>query len=99
MAIMNPSKLRDILEVLPYSGFRESKQKAIKAIITKYLNGEIVHVVRCKDCEHRGDVKECPMCFEEEITWDEDGWEECEWVVHDFATDDGFCHLGERRSK
>lgn len=52
MATMNPSKLRDILEKLPYSGFRESKQQAIRAIITKYLNGELVHVVRCKDCEY-----------------------------------------------
>lgn len=53
MAIMNPSKLRDVLDLLPYCNLSDSKKRAIEAIITKYLNGEIVPVVRCKDCCHK----------------------------------------------
>lgn len=45
MAIMNPSKLRDILDLLPCCNLSDTKKKAIEAIITKYLNGEIVPVV------------------------------------------------------
>jgi hypothetical protein len=56
-----------------------------------------VEVVRCKDCQHRGDDVHCPMCFEEEIEWDDDGYTEVDWILHDRTTDDGFCDRGERR--
>ena len=56
-----------------------------------------VVVVRCKDCKHRGDDVHCPMCFEEAIEWDDDGYTEVDYVLHDRTTDDGFCDRGERR--
>ena len=54
--------------------------------------------VRCKDCQHRGDIV-CPMYNEEYIHWAEAGYEEGEWVTHDYSCDNGFCHMGERRSE
>jgi hypothetical protein len=50
MAKMNPSKLRNVLEALPSCDLSNTKKEAIEAIITKYLEGDIVPVVRCKDC-------------------------------------------------
>lgn len=58
---------------------------------------DAVEVVRCKDCKHRGDDVHCPMCFEEQIEWDDDGYTEVDYVLHDRTTDDGFCPYGERR--
>lgn len=53
---------------------------------------DMVEVVRCKDCKHRGFVHECPMCYEDG-SYDEDyGYDY--WDV-DKTTDDGFCHCGE----
>jgi len=54
-------------------------------------------VVRCEDCKHRGEDVHCPMCFEEAIEWDDDGYTEVDYVLHDRTTDDGFCDRGERR--
>ena len=45
MAKMNPSKLRNVLEALPSCDLPNTKKKAIEAIITKYLEGDIVPVV------------------------------------------------------
>ena len=50
MAKMNPSKLRNVLEALPSCNLSGTKKEAIDTIITRYLNGDIVSVVRCKDC-------------------------------------------------
>ena len=58
---------------------------------------DAVEVVRCKYCKHRGDDVHCPMCFEEAIEWDDDGYTEVDYVIHDHTTDDGFCDRGERR--
>ena len=57
----------------------------------------VVEVVRCKDCKHRGDDVHCPMCYEEEIEWDDDGYTEVDWILHDRTKDEGFCDRGERR--
>lgn len=65
-----------------------------------YADGKrdaMAELVRCKDCQHRGDDVHCPMCFEEEIEWDDDGYTEVDWILHDRTTDDGFCDRGERR--
>ena len=56
-----------------------------------------VELVRCKDCKNRGEDVICPMCWEEIIEWDDDGYNEVDFVTHDYTTDNGFCHLGERR--
>jgi hypothetical protein len=66
-----------------------------------YVDGKadaMAEVVRCKDCEHRGDYMVCPMCFEEQIEWDDDGYSEVDWIVHDRTLDEGFCDRGERRT-
>ena len=54
-------------------------------------------LVLCKDCKHRGEY-ECPMYYETEIEWDDDGYTEVEYVPHDRTIDDGFCDRGERRT-
>lgn len=56
----------------------------------------LTEVVRCKDCRHRGEWC-CPMYYEEEIEWDDDGYIEADYVPHDRTMDDGFCDRGERR--
>ena len=56
-----------------------------------------LELVRCKDCEHRGDDTYCPMCFEETIEWDDDGYFEWDYIVHDRTLDEGFCDRGERK--
>ena len=91
MAIMNPSKLRDVLELLPYCNQSTSKQKAIEAIITKYLSGEIVPVVRCKDCKHYS--KDGNWCHRNSH-FDDDVYS-MNW--NDFGDDD-FCSYGERKT-
>ena len=57
---------------------------------------DAVEVVRCKDCKHRGDATNCPMCFEETSEWDDDGYLEVDFITHDQTVDDGFCDRGER---
>lgn len=58
---------------------------------------DVVKVVRCKDCKHRGDEGACPMYHVEELEWDDDGYMEVDYVPHDYTTDDGFCDRGERK--
>ena len=50
-----------------------------------------VPVVRCRECIHRGDELECPMCHDEYYYDEDDGGD---WVTHDKTPDDGFCHKG-----
>ena len=57
---------------------------------------DAVEVVRCKDCKHRGEEIICPMCFGEQIEWDDDGYSEIDWFLHDHTHNDGFCDRGER---
>lgn len=49
-------------------------------------------VVRCKDCKHRGDPKECYMCFTE--VEDIEGGRMYKFT--DMTRSDGFCHKGEK---
>lgn len=55
--------------------------------INKFPAVDAVEVVRCKECERRGDPGECPMCFFSEGDWD------------DYTNDNGFCERGERREE
>ena len=75
----------------------ESQQAAVRSFLVKQPKVDAVEVVRCKDCKHRGDDAHCSMCFEEAIEWDDDGYTEVDYVLHDRTTDDGFCDRGERR--
>ena len=72
--------------------------KLAKAWLDEAPTVDAVEVVRCKDCQHRGNII-CPMYNEEYIRWDEDGYEEGEWVTHDYSCDNGFCHMGEREEE
>lgn len=67
--------------------------------IAKLPTVDAVEVIRCKDCKYRRNEIECPMCFEEEKEWDDDGYTEVDWITHDRTQDDGFCHRGERKDK
>ena len=87
MAIMNPSKLRDVLDLLPYCNLSDTKKKAIEAIITKYLNGEIVPVVRCKDCKH-GELDDS----------ERDNYYHCRHHGCDWNDGEHFCGYGERKA-
>ena len=57
---------------------------------------DVVEVVRCKDCQYRGDYG-CPMYYEEDIEWDDDGYTEVDTIIHDLTTDYNFCSYGERK--
>ena len=57
---------------------------------------EIIH---CKNCKHR-DSDYCPMYYEEWIEIDEgDGYFDTDTIIHDWTTDEGFCHCAELRGK
>lgn len=88
MAIMNPSKLRNCYDALPHSNLSDTKQKALEALIMKYLNGEIVPVVRCKDCKN---YNQNPYSKEDEK------WCMCwsDWIP---TEPDDFCSYGERKA-
>lgn len=70
----------------------------VREMIYKTMPGvDAVEVVRCKNCENRGIPTFCPMCYEESLEWDDDGYTEWDNIIHDPTTDDGFCDCGERR--
>lgn len=54
--------------------------------------------IYCKDCKHRG-TGDCPMHFVEWIEWDDDGYMECDDVVTDNTTDDGFCNFAKGKEE
>lgn len=57
---------------------------------------EIIH---CKDCKHRGS-NDCPMYYEEWTEIDEgDGYFDTDNIIHDWTTDEGFCHCAELRGE
>ena len=65
-------------------------------VLEEVPSADVVKVVRCKDCEYKFS-DECPMYFEEDIEWEEDGYIERDTIYHDYSKDDGFCDRGERR--
>ena len=60
------------------------------------IENGVTIVVKCKDCKHRYNKEYCPMCFEEAIEWDDDGYMETDYVMHDRTQDDGYCECGEK---
>lgn len=71
--------------------------KALKDIATSPVE-DLVPVIRCKDCIRRGTL-DCSMYYEEEVSWEEDGYVEVDYFPHDVTSDDGFCNLGEREQE
>lgn len=55
-------------------------------------------IIRCKDCKHRDEI-ECPMRYEEWVSFEEDGYIESDNIAHDQTRDDGFCDRGEREEQ
>lgn len=92
MGIMNPSKLRNFLKKLPYAHFDNSTKIAVETIITKYLNGEIVPVVRCKDCIYSRPI-------DREDSYEAFYGEDCVWCTENDVGmhNHGFCSKGERK--
>ena len=80
----------------PYAtGYMDALDK-VESVIREFPTVDAVEVVRCKDCKHRGYDSHCPMCFVEEIEYDDDGYTETDFIYHNNTTDDGFCDRGER---
>lgn len=77
-------------------GLNSVVHRKIQQLIEDTPTVDAVGVVRCKDCANLQKVGVCPMCYEEEISWDDDGYMEMDYVLHDQTEPDGFCHLGER---
>ena len=66
-------------------------------VVESLPSAEAVEVVRCGECKNRGSDA-CPMFFEEWFTIDEgDGYVDDDYREHDYTTDEGYCHWGERR--
>lgn len=77
--------------------YNHPKWHCVDLRVADYLiANDVVPVVRCKDCRHRGEGC-CPMYYEEEIEWDDDGYTEVDYVPCDRTMDDGFCDRGERK--
>lgn len=73
-------------------GTQEDFFMAIEALSTNSMQ-----VVRCKDCKHR-ETDDCPMYRVEWFSIDEgDGDFEDDYIIHDYTTDNGYCHYGERK--
>ena len=53
-------------------------------------------IVCCKDCKYR-QTDDCPMCYGEWIEYDDDGYLDADYIIHDNTKDDGFCDCGERK--
>lgn len=57
-------------------------------------NGVVIPVL-CKECMYRREETICPMCFVETVEWDDDGYTETDFIVHDHTHDNGWCNYGE----
>lgn len=71
------------------SGYTEALDMAIEALQ--------IDLVQCKDCKHR-ETDDCPMYRIEWFSIDEGyGDFEDDYIIHDYTTDNGYCHYGERK--
>lgn len=72
----------------------EWETAGVESLIHRQPAADVVAVVRCKDCKHRGDENSCPMC-KCNCCNDGDGYYDV-WT-DDLTHDNDFCSLGERR--
>lgn len=86
-----PKSVKTIIDKMLYKG--AMTQKEHDKVMRKLQ--DIPAIVHCKECYRRA-THECPMYYEEEVSWDEDGFTEIDFIPHDNTSDEGFCHLGER---
>lgn len=70
-------------------------QEAAEMLAEHLIAKGVTIPVLCKDCSYRRDNTFCPMCFVETIEWDDDGYTETDFVVHDHTYDCGWCNYGE----
>ena len=74
------------------SGYPEALDMAVEA-----LSSNAIQVVQCKDCKHR-ETDDCPMYWTEWLVIEDcDGYADDKYVVHDYTTNNGYCHYGERK--
>ena len=100
-----------LIELVHRCGFDVNEEELKRALLYDrnqwergYIDGKMdgyhlrdVEIVRCHDCKHRG-TDDCPMYFEEQVEWEEDGgYIERDTIYHDYTEDGGFCDRGERR--
>lgn len=72
---------------------------AVPLIIKKIESApseNVVAIVRCRECIHRGETI-CPMYSERvEFYYDDyDDYWDCDLIINDYTIDSGFCHMGE----
>jgi len=67
------------------------------SVITE-LDSAQPEIVRCNDCKNR-ETDDCPMYYEEWIEYDDDGYLEHDFIVHDNTKDAGFCDRGEGKDE
>ena len=79
--------------VLPDTMTRKQALECFVNILSEAPAVDAVPVVRCRECRHRQNTKECLMCFTEVVDV-EDGKL---YQFRDLTKDDGFCDRGERR--
>ena len=80
-----------------HSGYDTRMLYEIQGVLECLPSADVVEVVRCKDCQKQHS-DECPMYSEEWYEWDDDGYVEKDYVIHDYSSDDGFCDKAERRN-
>ena len=68
----------------------------VQTVVDMMPTLDAVPVVRCSECKRRHEFG-CPMYYEEELEWDDDGYPEYDVLCHDHTFDDGFCDRGERK--
>ena len=74
---------------------------AAPLIIRKIENApaeDVLKIVRCRECIHRGETI-CPM-YSERVEFyydDDDDYGDCDLIINDYTIDGGFCHMGERK--
>ena len=66
-------------------------------MIENFPSEDVQKVIRCQECSNRH-TDDCPMYFEEWYEWDEDGYTERDYIIHDYSSDNGFCDKAERRN-
>ena len=82
---------KDTHKTFEASRIHAQEHHYIMHILENEPAADVVDVVRCKDCKHRGgDI--CPMCH---LIWQEDGG----YGYTDITMDENYCSYGERKEK